>query len=290
MSYVICYRTTSKGHPEPKLRYVSKEYPPSGRCDLTCDLSKAIRYDSYTVACKVQADFDNYRKPYAGTGTGIQIDEARILRVAEATHTNPPLSVAQLRQRLAYAPADTPVNAIICPHGDTPQDFEVCEASYDKVADAFDLRIRLPEHVALVHGEVTKPANHLERLAAELQELRAKGVAGPLSDDIVIGDVCYLVTITTEVEEPDAPKQVWSSGWNIPGYLPEVEPLNFDTWQQAIDALLDEATTAYDTAETNEDAQLYLDAKDQIGRLEPDTNACLRVGNYIWWVQQIILL
>lgn len=85
-------------------------------------------------------------------------------------------------------------------------------------------------------------------------------------------------------------RKVWSSGWNIPGYLPEVDPMNFDTWVDARDALsgaLHQA--ADDTSIPHAEHQAYLDAIDRLSRAEDGIDWCERVGNYVWWVQQIVL-
>lgn len=34
----------------------------------------------------------------------------------------------------------------------------------------------------------------------------------------------------------------WVAGWNMPGYLPEAEPVEFDSKKEAIEFLIDELT------------------------------------------------
>ena len=86
------------------------------------------------------------------------------------------------------------------------------------------------------------------------------------------------------------PRKVWSSGWNIPGYLPEVDPMNFDTWVDARDALSEALhQAADDTSIPHAEHQAYLDAIDRLSRAEDGIDWCERVGNYVWWVQQIVL-
>lgn len=93
-----------------------------------------------------------------------------------------------------------------------------------------------------------------------------------------------------EVEEPaPAPTKVWSCGWNIPGYLPVNEPMNFETWEQARAALLEELHLAVDDAIIDEEHQLYLNAIDQLGREDPEFDWTMRIGNYAWWIQHITL-
>jgi hypothetical protein len=43
----------------------------------------------------------------------------------------------------------------------------------------------------------------LERMAIELAALRAKGIAGPLTDEIVINGFVYKVTITEASDESE---------------------------------------------------------------------------------------
>lgn len=91
----------------------------------------------------------------------------------------------------------------------------------------------------------------------------------------------------------DAPasKHVWSSGWNIPGYLPDDEPMNFDTWEEARAALVEEllATSEQSAEHDVDEAALYDHVLAQLNQSEPDTNFCERAGNYVWWVQRIVL-
>jgi hypothetical protein len=91
------------------------------------------------------------------------------------------------------------------------------------------------------------------------------------------------------IDNPEPGQQVWSSGWNIPGFLPDDEPLHFDTWTEARAALreaLDQAI--YATDEGTEEEAAYKDAEMLLDQLEPDVEFCERVCNYVWWVQSII--
>ena len=89
---------------------------------------------------------------------------------------------------------------------------------------------------------------------------------------------------------------VWSSGWNIPGYLPDVEPLNFETdeqdaWEQARDALACALEEARDDFQEDDPAvaALYVSTLEELMRAEPDSNITLRCGNCVWWVQEVVL-
>ena len=96
-------------------------------------------------------------------------------------------------------------------------------------------------------------------------------------------------------------KKVWSSGWNIPGYLPDVEPMNFDTYHKAWSALreaLEQAAEDYEAGADdpcfNDDpgldqahAKMYRDAIRELDGCRAGENLTIRVGDYVWWVQHI---
>jgi len=80
--------------------------------------------------------------------------------------------------------------------------------------------------------------------------------------------------------------QVWSSGWNIPGYLPEVDPMNFETWQEAADALREALEQARDDWLFDDPAVAgqYSVAIELLDQCEPDQRFCERVGtSSAWW-------
>ena len=97
---------------------------------------------------------------------------------------------------------------------------------------------------------------------------------------------------SAQAVEPVRPRKVWSSGWNVPGYLPDDEPMNLDTWSAARDALMEELERARDEATDDgvaDDNNPYIDAIDDLSDAEDGINWCQRVGNYVWWVQEIVL-
>ena len=49
----------------------------------------------------------------------------------------------------------------------------------------------------------------------------------------------------------------WVAGWNMPGYLPECEPVSFDTWREAHAYIVEELERAWDYSGTDDD---YLEA------------------------------
>lgn len=92
--------------------------------------------------------------------------------------------------------------------------------------------------------------------------------------------------------EPARPRKVWSSGWNVPGYAPDDEPMNFDTWSAAQLALDDELMRADIEALNdgrNDAADAYEAARLSLANAEERINWSERVGNYVWWVQEIVL-
>ncbi len=41
----------------------------------------------------------------------------------------------------------------------------------------------------------------------------------------------------------------WVAGWNMPGYLPETDPVSFDTWEEAHAYIVGELERAWDMGE-----------------------------------------
>jgi len=48
----------------------------------------------------------------------------------------------------------------------------------------------------------------------------------------------------------------WTAGWNMPGYLPESDPVSFDTWHEAHAYVVDSLERAWDDGSDDD----YLDA------------------------------
>lgn len=82
-------------------------------------------------------------------------------------------------------------------------EFDPSEIEASDEADP-ETEVRLLTDIALGAEGKPEQIDHLARLAAELQALRAKGIGGALTDDIEIDGVSYLVRIDTEEYEDEA--------------------------------------------------------------------------------------
>lgn len=218
----------------------------------------------------------------------------------------PPLTVGSLRAALAYISSDSRVNITLRPVGDMAQDMPVT-CGYDRALGIFDMVVDLPEGVTLVQSEkapepVLPVAVTLERPGAAEVELLARFASIAAAEDFLATsatiDPDMLAAGNYGVDAPEdlvnpapKPRRVWSCGWNIPGYLPDDEPMHCDTWEQARDALAEELLAASEQyAEDDVDeARMYDHVREQLNQSEPDTNFCERAGNYVWWVQNIVL-
>lgn len=84
-------------------------------------------------------------------------------------------------------------------------------------------------------------------------------------------------------------RKVWSTGHNVPGYLPEEEPDNFEDWNTARSQLISDLERA---ARDNADAALdkgYTTALNYVQALYDGMRVCIRIGNYVWWLEEIEL-
>lgn len=85
--------------------------------------------------------------------------------------------------------------------------------------------------------------------------------------------------------------KMWSSGWNVPGYLPEVEPRNYHEWERSRDALMAALDDAADDwqEDSPESARLYAEARELFAALPNGAEATARIGNYVWWLASVDL-
>ena len=92
--------------------------------------------------------------------------------------------------------------------------------------------------------------------------------------------------------KPDA-IVVWAAGWNIPGYLPDDPACHYITWEKAREYLDDELARAGDdfTCEDGDQSivNMYADAGDKLSKATAGERFCERVGNYVWWIEEIVL-
>jgi hypothetical protein len=91
----------------------------------------------------------------------------------------------------------------------------------------------------------------------------------------------------------------WVAGWNMPGCLPESDPVEFDTWVEARDYLRDELDHVLkndDGYSTNVSqrarfALRELDPADFDGMLtwsakEEDSWSSANIGGYVYWIMR----
>lgn len=57
---------------------------------------------------------------------------------------------------------------------------------------------------------------------------------------------------------------MYSAGWNMPGYLPEMDPMEFGTFEEAKQFILNELTFAEDATENEEDAEEFCHMAEEI--------------------------
>lgn len=96
--------------------------------------------------------------------------------------------------------------------------------------------------------------------------------------DVEPSDTCE------ECKEPMHPEaQTYTIGNNMPGYMPDSEPFTVvGTFDDAKRALIDELKLAEDYANSEEEAEEYSEAAEDVNLWSsPDT---IRVGNLVYWI------
>lgn len=83
-------------------------------------------------------------------------------------------------------------------------------------------------------------------------------------------------------------KPCWASGWNMPGYLPDVEPME-GTWEDARAALVEALLQAADDwfEDDFEQSELYEQAAGKLCDAPADEPAHVTIGNYVWWIERV---
>jgi hypothetical protein len=71
----------------------------------------------------------------------------------------------------------------------------------------------------------------------------------------------------------------WTAGWNMAGYLPEMDPQEFDTWVEARDFLLAEL-------ERWDDDEAFLEAHTTIHGATPDFHLAVTAKNEVLWIEE----
>lgn len=86
----------------------------------------------------------------------------------------------------------------------------------------------------------------------------------------------------------------WVAGWNVPGYLPESEPQQFDTWKEACDYLIEQINEWHRdcvSEAADKDAERWglkrtNAALSVLHCALPDEPTWAQCGKYAWWIAQ----
>lgn len=73
------------------------------------------------------------------------------------------------------------------------------------------------------------------------------------------------------------------AGWNLPGCIPEMEPAEFDTLEEARDFLLEEINWAY-APDDPTDPSLWAAVRDEIHN-KPEESPWNTPDGYVWWIE-----
>lgn len=100
------------------------------------------------------------------------------------------------------------------------------------------------------------------------------------SDDII--DSRDVIARIEELEEQLTPRYV--AGWNMPGYMPDNEPAEFDNKEDAKEYIIETLKRFEDEAQEGGEAETYCHGAEDIN-LAGDTFS-QQIGNYVFWVTQ----
>lgn len=76
----------------------------------------------------------------------------------------------------------------------------------------------------------------------------------------------------------------WIAGWNQPGYMPENDPCEPDTWLAARDALLFDVQCADEGAWGATEAQLDT-AQAELEAAQSDQPLLIQCGTHVLWIE-----
>ena len=79
---------------------------------------------------------------------------------------------------------------------------------------------------------------------------------------------------------------MWLAGYNIPGYLPDAEPVESADWHEARDHLLWVLDSMADEGD-DEDADLYSKFTFHLLAMKPNNKIGWNVGKYHWFIDKI---
>lgn len=79
---------------------------------------------------------------------------------------------------------------------------------------------------------------------------------------------------------------MYTIGWNMPGYLPEMEPYTVDTADEAKRAMIDDLLyMASEHADTEDDATELSNAAEDLNLCDVSTGWDATIGNLAYWIK-----
>lgn len=104
------------------------------------------------------------------------------------------------------------------------------------------------------------------------------------SDDIIDSR-----DVISRIEELEASRKPWAAGWNMPGYMPDSEPAQFETFDDARDYISEEMRRAADgiSSEGDEEAAELEGAAARWEAIETEGEQGETVGNYHYWIARL---
>lgn len=94
--------------------------------------------------------------------------------------------------------------------------------------------------------------------------------------------------VIERLEELEAMRKPFAAGWNMPGYMPDNDPVTFETWQDAADYIVGEIERAFDEIEnpTEEQAEDFEAAKSAAEDSDAVKGFGLTCGQYHYWITE----
>lgn len=74
----------------------------------------------------------------------------------------------------------------------------------------------------------------------------------------------------------------WVAGWNMPGYMPDSEPVTFETNNEALEYIADEIASVAEQCESDDEAKPLTDAAEAIRTYSGEFGQT--IGQYHYWV------
>ena len=101
------------------------------------------------------------------------------------------------------------------------------------------------------------------------------------TDNII--DVRDIIARVEELREQRTAR--WAAGWNMPGYLPDSEPAEFDNAEDAKQYIIDAVKRAEDETEDETEAETLCGFAEDIN-LETADEFSAQCGAYVYWVRE----